>query len=67
MSEPSPIPPDVLAAMEEAASYALTGVGDPEALRKIREEAERIRAEVFRKHGALDVGVPAIRELRDSE
>jgi hypothetical protein len=28
---------------------------------------DRIREEIRRKHGTLDIGVPAIRELRDSE
>ncbi len=40
---------------------------DPETYRRIRERADRIRDEVFRKHGLLDVGVPAIRELREDE
>lgn len=37
---------------------------DPEVARRVRERGQRIREEVFRKHGQLDVGVPAIRELR---
>ena len=40
---------------------------DPETYRRIRESADRIRDEVFRRHGLLDIGVPAIRELRDGE
>jgi hypothetical protein len=28
---------------------------------------DRIREEIFQKHGILDIGVPAIRELRDTE
>ena len=63
----SVIPPEVLAAMEEATRHALTGKGDPEILRQIHEQAELIRKEVLRKHGVLDIGVPAIRELRESE
>ena len=38
---------------------------DPETERRIRERSDRIREEIFRKHGLLDIGVPAIRELRD--
>jgi hypothetical protein len=38
---------------------------DPETHRRLREEADRIRDEIFRKHGLVDIGVPAIRELRD--
>jgi hypothetical protein len=40
---------------------------DPEVYRRIREEAARASEEVFRKHGLLDIGVPAIRALRDGE
>jgi hypothetical protein len=65
--KPEPIPPDVRAAMDEAVRHALTGQGDPEVLRRVAEQAARIREEVFRKHGVLDVGVPAIRALRDGD
>jgi len=40
---------------------------DPEVYRRIREEAARASEEVYRKHGLLDIGVPAIRALRDGE
>lgn len=66
-TESHEIPPDVKAAMEEAVRYALTGKADPATLRRIREEADRVREEVLRKHGVLNIGVPAIRELRDSD
>lgn len=59
--------PEVRAMLEEAIHHALTGKGDPEVLKKIHEEAEKIRAEIYQKHGTLDIGVPAIRELRDGE
>jgi hypothetical protein len=39
---------------------------DAETYRRIRERADRIRDEIFQKHGLLDIGVPAIRELRDT-
>ena len=34
---------------------------------RIRASADRIRDDVFQKHGLLDIGVPAIRELRDRQ
>ena len=37
---------------------------DPEVAKRVRERGRRIREEVYRKHGLLDIGVPAIRELR---
>ena len=40
---------------------------DPAIYARITQRADRIREEVFRRHGVLDIGVPAIRELRDAE
>jgi len=40
---------------------------DPDVAQRIRERGQRLREAVFQKHGALDIGVPAIRELRDAE
>jgi hypothetical protein len=59
--------PEIRAMLEEAIHHVLTGKGDPEVLRQIHEEAEKIRAEIYREHGLLDIGVPAIRELRDGD
>jgi hypothetical protein len=66
-NEPGVIPPDVLAAMEEAALAALSNVRDPEAMRKASERMDLMREEIRKEHGVLDIGVPAIRELRDGE
>jgi hypothetical protein len=51
--------------LDEAIRHALTGEGDPAVLQRIHDEAEKIKREVFAKHGLLDIGTPAIRELRD--
>jgi hypothetical protein len=59
------IPVDVMAELEYAAQLAASGRKDPAFAGRIAEEAARIRAEVKRKYGLLDIGVPAIRELRD--
>jgi hypothetical protein len=37
---------------------------DPEIANRLRKELDDLREQVFRKHGLLDIGVPAIRELR---
>jgi hypothetical protein len=37
---------------------------DPEVARRIHEKAARITEELYQKYGLLDIGVPAIRELR---
>jgi hypothetical protein len=55
------IPPEVMAELEEAARLALSGVRDPEAMRRACERMDRMREEVRQKHGILDIGVPAIR------
>ena len=59
------IPADVMTELEYAAQLAASGRKDPAFARRIAEEAARIREEVKRKYGLLDIGVPAIRELRD--
>jgi len=55
-----------MAELEEAARRAMSGVRDPEARRRACERMDRISEEVRQKHGILDIGVPAIRELRDA-
>jgi hypothetical protein len=61
------IDPETMAALEEAARKAAAGVRDPEAMRKACEHMDRLSQEIYRKHGLLNIGVPAIRELRDGE
>lgn len=60
-----PVPAELVAAMQEAAAKAAAGVRDAEAMRQAIVSMDRISDEVRRKHGVLDIGVPAIRELRD--
>jgi hypothetical protein len=40
---------------------------DPEIYQRIRAEAAKVTEDVYRKYGLLDIGVPAIRALRDGE
>lgn len=63
----SQIPPALMAEMREAADRLAKGIRDPEAMRRSAERMDRIREEIRQKHGILDIGVPAIRELRDAE
>ena len=58
------LPPEVRTALAEAIRYSKTGQADPAILQWIHEQAEQIRQEIYRKHGLLNIGVPAIRELR---
>ena len=60
------IPPEVMRDALLVAEHVAAGQPvPPEVVRRVRERAERIRREVLEKHGLLDIGVPAIRELRD--
>ncbi len=61
----SVLPPEVMAELQEAADRAAKGIRDPEIVRKSRARMDRRREEIRRKHGVLDIAVPAIRELRD--
>jgi hypothetical protein len=63
--EPVSIPPDILADAQLVADCAAAGQPvPPEVARRVHERAERIRQEVLAKHGILNIGVPAVRELR---
>jgi hypothetical protein len=42
----------------------MSGVRDPEEMRKACERMDRMREEVRKREGILDIAVPAIRELR---
>jgi hypothetical protein len=59
------IPADVLADMAEAARYAASGVRDPEVMRQACERMDRMREEIRRQHGVLNIAVDLIREVRD--
>ena len=61
------IPPELLAELHEAAELAAKGIRDRERMKRARESMDRLREEIRRREGVLDIGVPAIRELRDGE
>jgi hypothetical protein len=67
VDQPSAIPSEIMAGLQKAAGDAARGIRDPEMMRKVCERMDRMREETYRKHGLLDIGVPAIRELRDAE
>lgn len=56
-----PTDPDTQAVLEALSTGKRL---DPEVAERLRKEIDRLREQVFRKHGVLDIGVPAIRELR---
>jgi len=61
------LPPEVMARLLDAGRRAVSGVRDPERMKQACERMDRRREEIFRKHGLLDIGVPAIREFRDDK
>lgn len=57
--------PEALADEEAVMASFVSGKPlDPEVARRVRDRGRQIREEIFRQHGLLDIGVPAIRELR---
>ena len=58
--------PEILAEMEEAARIAMSNVRDRAVMKKACEHMDKMREEIYQKHGLVDIGVPAIRELRGS-
>jgi len=59
------IPPEILAQMDVAALKAMSPDRDPEAMKNACERMDRMREDIKKKHVILNIGVPAIRELRD--
>jgi hypothetical protein len=60
----SAITPELEAEFQAAVRQAMSPKRDPEAMRSAAERMDRMREETYRQPGLLDVGVPAIRELR---
>ena len=59
------VPEDVRADARVVAECVAAGKPiPPEVARRVQEEARKITERVYRQHGLLDIGVPAIRELR---
>ena len=57
--------PSELADEDAVMAHYVSGVPlDPEVARRVHERAQKIREETYRKHGLVDIAVPAIRELR---
>jgi hypothetical protein len=60
----SSITPELEEEFQAAVRQAMSSTRDPEAMRRAAERMDRMREETYRQHGLLDIGVPAIRELR---
>ena len=65
LTDSAVIPPDVLADVQAVIDHLVSGKPlDPDTGRRVAERAERITEELTKEYGVLDIGVPAIRELR---
>jgi hypothetical protein len=65
MSDNPTIPTDLVAELRVASERATSGVRDPEIMRRACERMDRMREELRRRTGDLDVAVELIREGRD--
>lgn len=60
------IPDELDADTQAVIQKLLTAIPlDLETYRRIREQADHVRDELFQRYGVLEIGVPAIRDLRD--
>jgi hypothetical protein len=57
---------EIMGELQEAVDHAINGIRDAESMRQACDHMDRRREEVFAEHGILDIGLPAIRELRES-
>lgn len=57
-------PAEVMAELREAAKRAVSGIRDPEIMRKACEHMDQVREEIRERFGVQDLGVEIIREMR---
>ncbi len=60
------ISPEALAQLQAAAEHAASGRRDPEAVRAACERMDRMREELRRTRGEIEIAVDLIRDARDS-
>jgi hypothetical protein len=65
MSTDTIISAEIMARMQEAADKAAKGIRDPEAMRKASDEMDRMREELRKRIGTVDVAVDFIRDARN--
>jgi hypothetical protein len=65
MSTETLFPAELMARMQEAAENAAKGVRDPEASRQSCDEMDRMREELRKRIGTVNMAVDLIRDVRD--
>lgn len=56
---------EAMARLNDAVRRLASGASDRAAMRRAADEMDRLSQVIYEQHGLLDIGVPAIRELRD--
>jgi hypothetical protein len=59
------IPPEFVSELQVAVDRLIKGVRDPEAMEKASERMDRMREEMRKRVGQVEVAVDLIREARD--
>lgn len=65
MSIEHSIPTELLQDLEQALARAMTGLRDPEEMRKAREAMNRMREETRQRIGTVDIAVDLVRDARN--
>lgn len=60
------LPHTLFTQMQEAVERAAKGIRDPETMRKACIDMDQLREQIRKREGILDIGVAAIRELRET-
>jgi hypothetical protein len=65
MSTATLFPAELMAKMQEAADNAAKGIRDPQVMRKASDEMDRMREELRKRIGVVDMAVNLVRDARD--
>jgi predicted DNA-binding antitoxin AbrB/MazE fold protein len=61
------IPDELWDEIERATEIAMSNVRDPEVMRRAAERMDRLREQIYKREGLLNIAVPYLREARDEE
>jgi hypothetical protein len=62
---PTVTPPEYVTELQEAVDRLVKGIRDPEAMRRACDRMDRMREEMRKRVGEVEVAVDLIRESRD--
>lgn len=61
------IPEELWEEVKRATQIAVSNVRDPEVMRRASERMDRLREQIYKREGLLNIAVPYLREARDEE